>query len=256
MRQIDLNCDMGESRGSIIVGEDSLVMPFVSSANIACGFHGGDPMVMRSTIDLALSHGVAIGAHPSFYDLEGFGRNNMDLSPEEIYHLVLYQVAALKGMAEVCGGRVHHVKPHGALYNMAATSPAYSNAIATAIKDLDPTMILYGLSGSELIAAGEAAGLQTCSEVFADRTYQDDGSLTPRTMPDALITDKAKAIDQVMMMAGEGMVRSVSGKMVSIVADTICIHGDHVGASVFAKELNRSLTAAGYQIKATEAKYG
>jgi UPF0271 protein len=248
MRQIDLNCDMGESRDCIIVGEDSLVMPFVSSANIACGFHGGDPMVMQATVDLALKHGVAIGAHPSFYDLEGFGRNNMDLSPEEIYDLVLYQVAALKGMAEVYGGRLHHVKPHGALYNMAAKSAPYAEAIASAIKDLDPAIILYGLSGSELIAAGEAAGLQTCSEVFADRTYQDDGSLTPRSMPGALIEDPSKAIEQVMMMVNEGKVKTITGGWIDIIAETVCIHGDHQGSAVFAEALSLALKTEGYRI--------
>lgn len=250
MRQIDLNCDMGESRGSSIVGEDSEVMPFISSANIACGFHGGDPVVMGATIDLALKHEVAIGAHPSFYDLEGFGRTNMELPAVEIYHLVLYQLSALKGMAEARGAKVHHVKPHGALYNMAAKSSEYANAIARAIKDLDRNIILYGLSGSELIRAGQAEGLLTCSEVFADRTYQDDGSLTPRTTPGAVIIDKEKAIEQVMMMAGEGRVKTLSGKMIDIQADTICIHGDHSGAAIFAKELNQYLTAAGYGIKA------
>jgi UPF0271 protein len=255
MSIIDLNCDMGESWGNRGVGEDCEVMPHISSANIACGFHGGDPMVMRYTIDLALKHHVAIGAHPSFHDLAGFGRNNMDLTANEVYHLVLYQVAALKGMVEVCGSRVHHVKPHGALYNMAAKWAPYARAIASAIRDLDAKIILYGLSGSELIAAGEAAGLQTCSEVFADRTYQDDGSLTPRQMSNALITDKAKAIEQVMMMVGEGKVRTVSGKLIPIRAETICIHGDHEGGAIFASELNHALRAAGFNIRAMEQKH-
>jgi UPF0271 protein len=249
MKCIDFNCDMGESLGSHIVGEDDKIMPHISSANIACGFHGGDPMVMAATIDLAKQYQVAIGAHPSFPDLEGFGRTNMDLPPSQVYLIVQYQVAALKGMAEARGCRVAHVKPHGALYNMAAKSVPYAKAIASAIRDLDPSMILYGLSGSELIAAGEAAGLQTCSEVFADRTYQDDGSLTPRSMPGALITDPAKAIDQVMMMAREGKVKTITGRWIDIKAETVCIHGDHSGAAVFAEALSHALKAEGYRIQ-------
>lgn len=254
MSIIDLNCDMGESWGTRVVGEDAEVMPWISSANVACGFHGGDPMVMRYTIDLAVKHHVTIGAHPSFHDLEGFGRNNMDLSAVEIYHLVLYQISALKGMAEACGARLHHVKPHGALYNMAAGSSIYANAIAAAVRDLDADLVLYGLSGSELIRAGQSKGLLTCSEVFADRTYQDDGSLTPRGMPNALITDKEKAVEQVMMMVGEGKVRTVSGTSIPIRAETICIHGDHGGAAIFVRELNLALRAAGYSIRAMEQK--
>lgn len=252
MRIIDLNCDMGESTGNRKIGDDESIMPYISSSNIACGFHGGDPMVMHATVELAILHGVAIGAHPSFYDIEGFGRNDMALSKEEIYDIVLYQVSALEGFARRKGRKLHHVKPHGALYNMAARIPGYAMAVAAAVKDVDPSLILYGLSGSQLIISGKKAGLRTCSEVFADRTYQDDGSLTPRSKPGAVIHDFERSIEQVMMMVGEGRVKTLNGNTVDIEAETICIHGDHEGSAVFAKELNRSLKAAGFTIKAMD----
>jgi 5-oxoprolinase (ATP-hydrolysing) subunit A len=252
MRNIDLNCDMGESTGNREIGDDRSIMPYISSSNIACGFHGGDPMVMHATVELAIQHGVAIGAHPSFYDMEGFGRNEIALSKEEIYDIVLYQVSALEGFAKRQGRKLHHVKPHGALYNMAARIPGYAMAVAAAVKDIDPSLILYGLSGSELIKSGKAAGLRTCSEVFADRTYQDDGSLTPRSKPGAVIHEFERSVEQVMMMVNEGRVKTLNGNTIDISAETICIHGDHVGSAEFAKELNGSLTAAGFTIKAMD----
>jgi UPF0271 protein len=248
MKIIDLNCDMGEGAGN-----DEAIMPFISSANIACGFHAGNASTMNATVDLALRNGVAIGAHPSFYDIEGFGRREMVLSGKEIYEIVIYQVSALAGFVGIKGHKLHHVKPHGALYNMAAKDPDQAEAVVAAVKDLDPDLILYGLSGSELIKAGKKAGLRTCSEAFADRTYQNDGSLTSRKQPGAIITDFGKSVEQVMTMISEQRVRTVSGDMISIEADTICIHGDHEGAEVFAIEMNRSLTSAGYHIKAFEA---
>jgi UPF0271 protein len=252
MKIVDLNCDMGESTESRKIGDDEAIMPFISSSNIACGFHGGDPMVMHTTVELAVRHGVAIGAHPSFYDVEGFGRNEIALSREEIYDIVLYQVSALEGFAKRLGRKLHHVKPHGALYNMAARIQGYASAVASAVKDIDSSLILYGLSGSELIKAGREAGLKTCSEVFADRTYQDDGSLTPRSKPGAVIYEFERSIEQVMTMVSEGRVKSLNGNLIEIEAETIRIHGDHEGAVLFAKELNRSLTAAGYTIKAMD----
>ena len=247
MKTIDLNCDMGEGTGN-----DEAIMPFISSANIACGFHAGNADIMNATVDLAIRYGVAIGAHPSFYDIEGFGRREMVLSKQEIYDIIVYQVSALAGFVGIKGHKLHHVKPHGALYNMAAKDPDQAEAVVAAVKDLDPDLILYGLSGSELIRAGKKAGLRTCSEAFADRTYQNDGSLTSRKHPGAIITDFGKSVEQVMTMISEQTVRTVSGDMISIEADTICIHGDHKGAEVFAKEMNRSLTSAGYLIKAFE----
>ena len=250
MISIDLNCDMGESAGSNIIGNDSAIMPLVSSANIACGFHGGDPSVMHRTVKMALMHSVAIGAHPSFPDRDGFGRKEMNMTAGEIYDLVLYQVSALSGITRVCGGVLHHVKPHGALYNMAARELAYAVAITDAIANFNRSLILYGLSGSELIKAGKAAGLVTCSEAFADRTYQDDGSLTPRTKPNALITDTKTTVKQVIRMVKEKIVVSVSGKEVNIEADTICIHGDGAHALNFAKAVHEALVSEGILIKA------
>ncbi len=252
MKRIDLNCDMGESTGSSKIGNDGSIMPLISSANIACGFHGGDPMVMHATVELAVQHGVAVGAHPSFYDIEGFGRNEIALSKEEIYDIVLYQVSALQGFTRILGAELHHVKPHGALYNMAAKLPGYARAIASAVKDTDPKLILYGLSGSELIRAGKDSGLRTCSEVFADRTYQDDGSLTPRSKAGAIIHEFERSLEQVMMMLHEGRVRTLTGNLINIEVETICIHGDHEGSDLFAKELNRNLSAAGFTIKAMD----
>lgn len=247
MRSIDLNCDMGESTAARPVGDDAAIMPWVSSANIACGYHGGDPEVMRETVRLAMMHGVAIGAHPSFFDIEGFGRAEMNLSPAEIYNLVSEQVNVLRGFTP--DGKLHHVKPHGALYNMAARIPSYAEAIAKAVKEVDDGMILYGLSGSHLISTAKKNGLRTCSEVFADRTYQPDGSLTPRSSANAIIHEAQGSIEQVMMMIKEGKVRAVDGTMVNIEADTICIHGDHPGAAVFAKALHQALHAEGFIIQ-------
>src|SRR5215813_2144440 len=185
MHVIDLNCDMGESFGAWKMGNDAALMGHVSSVNIACGFHAGDPSTIREAIETAVEKGVAIGAHPSYPDLQGFGRRQMSLSPKEIYDLVLYQVSALRGISEACGGDLHHVKPHGALYNQAAKNKEMSRAIAEAVKAVDRALILYGGSQSELITEAENAGLRVASEVFADRTYQSDGSLTPRNQPNA-----------------------------------------------------------------------
>lgn len=250
MKVVDLNCDMGESFGTNIIGNDEGIMPFISSANIACGFHGGTPTVMHRTIEIAVRHGIAIGAHPSFHDLEGFGRREMNLSTAEIYDLVIYQVSALAGFVKVTGANLHHVKPHGALYNMAARDAEIATTIANAIADFDSTLVMYGLSGSELISAGKKRGLKTCSEVFADRHYQDDGSLTPRTKPHALITSTTEAVAQVMRMVKEKTVISDRGNPVPIDAETICIHGDGAHAVQFAKDISESLKSSGIIIKA------
>jgi 5-oxoprolinase (ATP-hydrolysing) subunit A len=247
MKMIDLNCDMGEGAGN-----DEAIMPYISSANIACGYHAGNAGTMNATVDLAIKQGVAIGAHPSFYDIEGFGRREMKLSKQEVYEIIVYQVSALAGFVKIKGQRLHHVKPHGALYNMAAKDPEYAGAIAAAVRDFDPTLILYGLSGSEMMSAATKAGLRTCSEVFADRTYQNDGSLTPRNQPGAILSDFSDALGQIMKMINEHQVRTLDGNMISIEAGTICIHGDHPGADVFAREMNRNLASAGFIIKAPE----
>lgn len=246
---IDLNCDMGESYGAWTMGRDNDVLPFVSSANIACGFHGGDPSTMRKTVAAAIKHGVAIGAHPGLPDLAGFGRRVMQITPDEAYDSVVYQIGALAGVAASQGARLHHVKAHGALYNMAAKDAVLARAICEAVRDIDPSLVLYGLAGSKLIEAAQAAGLKAASEVFADRSYQDDGSLTPRSHAGAMIEDIDQAVAQVVRMVKEGVVRSQSGKDVPVQADTLCIHGDQPNALVFASGIRRALEAAGIRIQ-------
>lgn len=248
MMKIDLNSDLGESFGMYTIGNDSDVLNYVSSANIACGMHAGDPFVMHKTVRLALERDVAVGAHPGFMDLNGFGRRNIAMKPDEIYDLIVYQVGALSAFVKAEGGRLQHVKPHGALYNMAAKDQAMSEAIAKAVYDVDPQLVLFGLAGSWLVKAGEAAGLQTASEVFADRTYQEDGSLTPRTQPNAMITDDAASIWQVLTMITEGKVRTATGKDIPVKADTVCIHGDSPKALAFAKSIGEALQKEQIQI--------
>lgn len=249
MYQIDLNCDLGESFGVYKMGMDEDVLSFVTSANIACGFHAGDPSVMRKTVRLALDKGVKVGAHPGLPDLAGFGRRNMDISPQEAHDIVVYQIGALYAFTLSEGAVMHHVKPHGALYNMAARSEKLSEAIAEAVYKVNPELILYGLSGSELVKAGEKIGLQTYHEVFADRTYQQDGSLTLRREPNALITDTNRALSQITRMIIQGKVLTEQGVDIPIKADTICIHGDGAQALGFAQEIHRYLETSGILVK-------
>jgi 5-oxoprolinase (ATP-hydrolysing) subunit A len=237
---IDLNCDMGEG-----VGNDALIMPFISSANIACGYHAGDDDTMKQAIDLALRYHVAIGAHPSFNDRANFGRTEINIPAEALYDIITAQVYALRKTAALAGARLHHVKPHGALYNMAARDASMSHTIARAVKDVDATLILYGLSNSHLITEAAKLQLRTASEVFADRTYRDDGSLTPRTQPNALIEDEAASLQQVLEMIQHQRVTSVSGKQVSLKAETICLHGDGQHAVQFAKSIQHTLKEKG-----------
>jgi UPF0271 protein len=241
MPSIDLNCDMGESFGAWTMGRDAELMDFVSSVNIACGFHAGDPTVMRRTVETAVRKNVAVGAHPGYPDLQGFGRRAMTFSPQEVLDMVLYQAAALKGICEASGARLHHVKPHGALYNTAAKDRALANAIARAVKSLDPGLILYGLSGSLLISEAEAEGLRTASEVFADRTYQPDGSLTPRSQPGALISNAGAAAAQALQMIEEQSVAAATGENVPLRAETVCVHGDGEKAVEFAMAIREKL---------------
>lgn len=252
MVKIDLNCDMGESFGAYKMGNDAEVLKFITSANIACGYHAGDPSVMRKTVELALGSGTAIGAHPGFPDLGGFGRRNMNVSEAEAYDLTLYQIGALYGFVKAQGGRLQHVKPHGALYNAAAKDEKLAGAIAKAVYDLDSELILFGLSGGELIHAGKKVGLKTASEVFADRTYQPDGSLTPRSESNALIEDDDQAVQQVVRMVKEGVVRDVNGKDISIEADTVCIHGDGAHALAFAEKIHQRLREEGIELQSLE----
>ena len=247
---IDLNCDLGESFGAWTLGHDAALLPFITSANIACGFHAGDPAVMRATVRAALRENVALGAHPGLPDLVGFGRRNMDISAEEAFDMTVYQLGALAAVAKAEGGQLHHLKPHGALYNMAATNAALAEALAEAVYKVQPELTLYGLAGSELTKAGEKLGLRTAHEVFADRTYQADGTLTPRRQPDALLTDAAAATAQVLRLVTEGRVRSQQGPDVALRADTVCLHGDGAHALEFAQQLNRALRAAGVQLAA------
>ncbi|ANF96770.1 LamB/YcsF family protein [Paenibacillus bovis] len=253
MRQVDLNCDMGESYGVYTLGADELMYGSITSANIACGFHAGDPSVMRSAVRQAIAHRVKIGAHPGLPDLIGFGRRKMEVIPDEVYDMITYQVGALQAFAMQEGSQLHHVKPHGALYNMAAVSPALADAIAQAVHTIDSRLILYGLAGSELIAAGQRAGLSVANEVFADRTYTPDGTLTPRSAAGALITDSALAVKQVLQMVMEQQVISVAGTVVPIQADTICLHGDNAHAVTFARELREQLEQQHIVIQAVSA---
>ncbi|HKG68043.1 MAG TPA: 5-oxoprolinase subunit PxpA [Segetibacter sp.] len=245
MITIDVNCDMGEG-----IENDEALMPFITSANIACGYHAGDETTMRSTVMMAKKALVAIGAHPSFLDRENFGRTEIkDITPQQVYDLVIAQLASIHKIVIECNAHLHHVKPHGALYNMAAKDPALSMAIAHAIYDFDKAQVLFGLSGSYLISEAKAMGIKTASEVFADRTYQDDGNLTPRTKLNALIEDEERAIGQVIQMIKKGTVTATSGKEVPILAETICLHGDGKNAVAFASAINKRLIAEKITIK-------
>lgn len=250
MWKIDLNCDIGEGFGSYTAGLDEKMMPYISSANIACGFHAGDFSTMNKTVLLALENSVAIGAHPGLPDLQGFGRRKMEISPREAYEIVLYQIGALNAFVIANGGTLNHVKPHGALYNMAAVDVEIADAIAEAVYRFNPELRLFGLSGSALIHAGEKLGLHTVSEVFTDRTYQSDGTLTPRSEPNALIKDTDQAISQALFMVKKHKVRSIQGDDVPVKADTVCVHGDEPSALEFVKRLNEAFAAEGISIQA------
>ncbi len=250
MDTIDLNCDMGEGFGPWPMGNDEALMQHITSANIACGFHAGDAMTMQRTVRLALRNNVAIGAHPGFPDLQGFGRRNMQLPPDEVYAMVLYQIGALQAIVRAEGGVLRHVKAHGALYNMAAKDPTLADAIARAVQKAGENLVLFGLSGSAQIAAGLALGLRTCSEVFADRSYQSDGALTPRSKPGALIEDPDKAVLQALRMVRQSQVFSVDGKTIELKADTLCLHGDGTHALEFAVAIRSAFEQNGIVMKA------
>lgn len=250
MYHVDLNSDLGESFGLYTIGNDEEVLQYVSSANIACGFHAGDPHVMQRTVAMAAAAGVAVGAHPGVPDLMGFGRRKMDITPQEAYAMVLYQVGALQAFTTAAHVPLQHVKPHGALYNMAAKNKALAAAIAQAVHDVNPQLILYGLAGSYLISEGKKIGLQTASEVFADRTYQPDGTLTPRSQPDAMVTDEELAISRVLRMIQEGVVTAQNDADIPVQADTICIHGDGAKALAFAHKIKTALEAHDVAVRA------
>ena len=250
MYHVDLNSDLGESFGLYTIGNDEAVLQYVSSANVACGFHAGDPQVMQKTVAMAAAAGVAVGAHPGVPDLMGFGRRKMDITPQEAYAMVLYQVGALQAFTTAAHVPLQHVKPHGALYNMAAKDKALAAAIAKAVCDVNPRLILYGLAGSYLIREGKKIGLTTASEVFADRTYQPDGTLTPRSQPDAMVTDEELAISRVLRMIQEGVVTAQNGADIPVQADTICIHGDGAKALAFAHKIKTALEAHDVAVRA------
>jgi UPF0271 protein len=241
MYTVDLNCDLGESFGRYKLAEQQEMLKYVTSVNIACGFHAGDPGVMRETVGNAIKNRVKIGAHPGLPDLNGFGRREMKILPQEAYDMVVYQIGALQGFLTIFNEKMQHVKPHGALYNMAAKDAKLAEAIAQAVYDVSPSLILFGLAGSELTKAGEKLGLPTANEVFSDRTYQSDGTLTSRAQSDALIKDREQSASQVVKMVKEGKVISRQETEVFIKADTVCIHGDGDHALEFAKYLNETL---------------
>ncbi|WP_347862306.1 5-oxoprolinase subunit PxpA [Salimicrobium sp. PL1-032A] len=248
MTTIDLNCDLGESFGVYNLGNDEKVLEEITSANIACGYHAGDPNVMEQTVKIAKDKNVAVGAHPGLPDLMGFGRRTMQVDPEEVYNLTVYQIHALQGFCQIHDTRMQHVKAHGALYNMAAKRPEIAEAIAGAVRDTDPRLILFGLAGSELITAGKKAGLKLAQEVFADRTYQPDGTLTPRSEENAMIHDPEEAITQVKRMVTEGTCSAVDGSTIRMHADTICVHGDNPEALKFTRHLKEELKAEGIKV--------
>ena len=251
MLSIDINCDMGECTHlwPYHIEKDKLLLSYVSSINLACGYHAGDAFTMHEMVAAALCANVAIGAHPGFPDRENFGRTNMKLKPTEIYDLVVYQIGALDAFLKVMGARLHHVKPHGALYNMAAKDECIAAAICRAIEDFDRNLVLYALSGSVLVKEAHDIGLTVYSEVFADRTYQDDGHLTPRTHAQALLSDTQQSLQQVLQMVQTKSVTSLNGKTVPIVADTVCVHSDGEYAVAFAREIRGMLVVNGIEVR-------
>ena len=251
--RIDINSDLGESFGAYSIGHDAGLMKAITSANVAAGFHAGDPSVLRDTIRLAKANNVAVGAHPGFPDLVGFGRRELNVTPREAEDMVLYQVAAVAGVAAAEGVRVQHVKPHGALFNMAVRNADLSAAIARAVASFDRTLILFGLPGSEILNAGRAAGLRVAAEVFADRAYEPDGSLASRRKPGSVIHDADAVVARAVRMAKEHIVVAVDGSVVPLEADTICVHGDTPGSDALAAKIRAGLEAAGITVKAIGA---
>lgn len=241
---VDLNADLGEG-----AADDAELLALVSSANIACGWHAGDARLMQRTVQAALAQGVAIGAHPSYPDRENFGRSEMQLSAAHVRADLIYQIGALNALIRAEGGRLHHVKPHGALYNQAARDAALADAIADAVRTVDPQLALYGLAGSELLRAAERAGLRAVAEVFADRGYRADGSLVPRSQPGAHVDDVDEAVARTLRMVREGVVQAVTGEAVPLQAQTICLHGDGPHALAFARAIHAALIEAGVQLR-------
>ncbi|MEZ5418547.1 MAG: 5-oxoprolinase subunit PxpA [Vicinamibacterales bacterium] len=246
--RIDLNSDLGEAFGAWPMGQDAQLMPLISSANVACGFHAGDPATMRATVRVARRHGVAVGAHPGLPDLVGFGRREMQVSPAEVEDMVVYQVGALAAIARSEGVALQHVKAHGALYNMACRDEALAEAIARAVVAIDPSLVLFGLPGSALLQAGLDAGLPVAAEAFADRAYQPDGSLAPRSMAGSVIHDVDTVVARAVTMVTDATVTTIDGSQIEFEADTLCLHGDTPGAVALAAAIRRGLEDAGVTI--------
>lgn len=245
---IDLNADVGEGFGAYSLGNDEALLGLVSSANVACGFHAGDPEVMERTVGMALRGGAALGAHPGYPDLQGFGRRSLSLGEGEVYAAVLYQVGALRAFALAAGSDLRHVKPHGALYNDAARNPALARGVARAVKAAGEGILLVGLPDCELEKAAREAGVPYAREFFADRAYQDDGSLVPRSRPDAVIHDEDACVERVLRAVRDGTAVTAAGKSIAVRADTVCLHGDNPEAVAFARRLREALGAAGISI--------
>jgi UPF0271 protein len=248
--KIDLNCDMGESFGVWKLGNDEAILPFVSSANIACGFHGGDPATMRKTVAAALKQGVALGAHPGLPDLQGFGRRNMAITDQEAYDMMVVQIGALAAVAASQGARLRHVKAHGQLYNMAVKDEGLARALAQATYDVDRELVFFVLAGSAMVPIAQSIGLRVAQEVFGDRTYSPDGTLSPRNKPGAMIEDVQVSIKHILQMVKTGTLTANDGSVVKVQADTLCIHGDQPGAVTFAKAIREALLAAGVEVGA------
>lgn len=246
---IDLNADLGESFGNYTIGNDDKIIPLISSANVACGFHASDPKVMLETVKLIKESGAGLGAHPGFPDKEGLGRRYMDCTDEEIYSMVLYQLSALDGIARTVGVEMNHVKPHGALYNATFTDKNLARVIAQAVKDFNPNLKLMGLSENNLVKAGEEIGLQVVHEVFLDRAYENDGTLVSRRKEGAMITDSKLAVERGIRMLTEGKVEAIDGTDIDIKADSICVHGDGEKALQFVREIKSALEAKGIEIQ-------
>ncbi|MBQ3858994.1 MAG: LamB/YcsF family protein [Clostridia bacterium] len=246
----DLNSDLGESFGAYKIGADDKIIPLVTSVNIACGYHAGDPLVMQKSVALAKQYGVSVGAHPGFPDLLGFGRRNMNASPAEVKAYIQYQVGALSAFCRAAGVKLHHVKPHGAMYNMAGADYKLARAVAEAVAEIDDSLVLLALSGSEMIRAANEIGLPCASEVFADRHYEEDGSLRARSKPDSVIHDEEECISRVLRMVTEGKVTAVTGKDIDLRADSICVHGDTPEALAFIRCIRETLEKNGIGIGA------
>lgn len=246
--QIDLNCDLGESFGNYQCGMDAEVIPYITSANVACGFHASDPVVMMRTVAMAKKYHVGIGAHPGFPDLQGFGRRNMTMQPEEIKAMIIYQIGALSAFCQAEGTMLRHVKPHGALYNMAGKNMEMAMAICEGIAEVDPDLKVLAQAGSCLETAAGKCGLSFAKEIFADRAYEEDGSLVARSKPGAMITDEDEAVCRVISMVKDGKVTAITGKEIAVQADSVCVHGDGPKAVAFVKKIRAALEAAGIEV--------